>query len=162
MAKNNKTSNPTPPSGGTRGASLEELRSEELKALHLSGIEGICMDTMPSRYINSLLDDLKDYYAAMARAKKPMAEAAKLLDVIRTKASALSKDGRAYLYTDVPEDYKRKKILFTPGGLLLDICRERSTRRLDVSRLRAERSRPECRDGSPEAGRGCGPRPLPC
>ena len=142
MAKNNKTSNPSlPPTGGAGegpGEGREALRSEELKALHLSGVEGICIDTIQSRYITSMQDDLMDYYAAMARAKKPMAEAAKLLDVIRTKASALSKDGRAYLYTDVPEDYKRKKILFTPGGLLLDICRERSTRRLDVSRLRAE------------------------
>jgi len=144
MKKSNKSSSQTvtAPSltgrAGGESESLEALRSEELKALHLSGVEGICIDTIQSRYINSLQDDLMDYYAAMARAKKPMAEAAKLLDVIRTKASALSKDGRAYLYTDLPEDYKRKKILFTPGGLLLDICRERSTRRLDVTRLRAE------------------------
>ena len=142
MKKSNNSSSQTvtaPSLTGRAGgeSSLESLRTEELKALHLSGAEGICIDDVPLGYITSMLLDVKKYYEAMARAKKPMKDANKALEAIRTKATALTKDGRAYFYSEKPEEYG-EEFQMTPGGLLLDICRERSTRRLDVTRLRAE------------------------
>ena len=143
MKKSNKSSSQTvtAPSltgrAGGESESLEAIRTEELKALHLSGVEGICIDDIPLGYITSMLLDVKKYYEAMARAKKPMKDANKALEAIRTKATALTKDGRAYFYSEKPEEYG-EEFQMTPGGLLLDICRERSTCRLDVTRLRAE------------------------